>query len=223
MPRACCNRIRVPVPTTAPLQVLQSLLQHARLRLLTRASTPPPPRASARRQALRATSAAQDAARARVVRRRRHRRGAAGGRGLCAHTRPSCAARPAIRSCAARHDAREDDTRARAPSLRRPQIPRRHLKGTSPACAACARSDRCCPTRRHQLVGKATSACASTPAHRGCCRAATACRTQLQRPHRAPVLPAAHLRRGRARAARHRPGTQQRALRRARRASQEMR
>ena len=151
MPRACCSRIRVPVPTTAPLQVLLSLLQHARLRLLTRASTPPPPRASARRQALRATSAAPDAARARVVRRRRHRRGAAGGRGLCAHTRPSCAARPAIRSCAARHDAREDDTRARAPSLRRPQIPRRHLTGTSPACAACARSDRCCPTRRQQL------------------------------------------------------------------------
>ena len=51
----------------------------------------------------------------------------------------------------ARHDAREDDTRARAPSLRRPQIPRRRLKGTSSACAACARSDRCCPTRRQQL------------------------------------------------------------------------
>ena len=56
------------------------------------------------------------------------------------------------RSCAARRDAREDDTRARAPSLRRPQIPRRRLKCTSPACAACARSDRCCPTRRQQLA-----------------------------------------------------------------------
>ena len=57
-----------------------------------------------------------------------------------------------------RHPIKPATTRARttharrAPSLRRPQIPRRHLKGTSPACAACARSDRCCPTRRQQLA-----------------------------------------------------------------------